>query len=182
MLSKDGHLYITDLAQPAIGQVTIAAGQVTAYSEVPVPANSIDGSPNNELLGIAQTADGQLWFTNNDCTPNTVGSVTIAAPFSASAVHEFVTPQGCSNPGYMAVTPDGGTIFEAIGDYPVIEGLVPAGIGSKPLLTDYAVNAKTPNDVFQQELDATIGPDGNVWTVVNAGASFSPDNVLVLAY
>jgi streptogramin lyase len=182
MLSRDGHLYVTDLAQPAIGQVTIAAGQATAYSEVSVPANSIDGSPNSELTGIAQTADGQLWFTNNDCTPNTVGSVTIATPFSASAVHEFVTLQGCSNPGYMAVTPDGGTIFEAIGEYPVIEGLAPAGIGIKPLLTDYAVNTKTPNDVFQQELDATIGPDGNVWTVVDAGASFSPDNVLVLAY
>jgi streptogramin lyase len=184
LVGKDKNLYIADKTNSAIGQVVLSGTAVGSYSELPIPANPLGGA-NMSLQGLAQTSDGQIWFTNAACTPSTLGSITLAGTFTASTIHQFTTKQGCADPAYMTVTPNGGTIFEALWDYPVIESAVPTTIGGAPTLTDYALQAQSPNTVFQQTWDITIGPDGNVWSTVNTNDSSSPGsgaNVVELAY
>jgi streptogramin lyase len=186
LLGKDGHLYVVDRDKNAIGQVTIAAGTVIGYSEVSIPVNPFDGAANTLLAGLAQTSDGQLWFTNRNCEPSTLGSIAINATFTSSKVNQFSPLKGCSGPHYMAVTPDGAAIFESMSQYPVIEEAIPNAVGAAPTLADYAFQALTPNTVFQATWDITIGPDGNVWSTIDTndigGNPPSPANVVELAY
>jgi virginiamycin B lyase len=184
VLGKDGNIYVVDLTNKAIGQAVISGGAVSSYSEVVIPANPVDGSANTGLFGIAQTADGELWFSNDGCSPSTIGSIAIASPFTSSTISQYVTKQGCSYPAEIAVTPDGSTAYLAEWDYPVIEQITPAGAGKAPTLTDYAIQAVTPNTVFQETYDITVGPDGNVWSTIytNDYSNLNPANVVEMAY
>jgi streptogramin lyase len=105
-----------------------------------------------------------------------------ASAFSASAIHEYTSLTGCADPNMMVVAPDGNTIFLCLGNYPAIERIENNGVGVAPTLTDYAVNTQTPNDVFQQTIDITIGPNGNLWTAQQTTGTLSPPNVLEMAY
>lgn len=164
----------------------LSGATVGSYSEIVIPNNPLDNQANSSLQGLAQTSDGQIWFTNEGCNPSTLGSLVLASPFTTSTVHQFTTKQGCTYPAYMTVTPDGGTIFEALWDYPVIEQVVPTTIGGAPTLTDYPFQTITPNNVFQETWDITVGPDGNIWSTINTNdGNGNPGlgaNVVELAY
>ncbi len=182
VLGSDGNLYVADRGNVAVGQVRIAGGAVTSFSEIAIPPNPIDGGANTSLQGISQTSDGQLWFTNDDCQPSTLGSITIAPAFASSTVHEFSAAPGCSYPAYMTPALGGSVLFGAIWNYPEIEEVAPAGIGAAPVLTDYHFEAPTPNGVYQETWDVTIGPNGNVWSTINTATAGYGANIVELAY
>jgi len=168
---KGGNLYAVDRGNNEIWQLKIAAGAVSSASSVSIP-DTENGQSNADLTGIAQTNDGQLWFTNQNCPPETIGSIVInPTSFASSTVHEFNANQGCSEPSYMTAVPGASELFIAMWDYPVIDRLIPTTPGNKPDLKDFAFQTVTPNGVAQQTFDVTIGPDGDVWATTHSSSS-----------
>jgi virginiamycin B lyase len=178
-VGKDGNLYIADRGNAAIGQVRISGDAVTGFSEVKVGKNSFDGRPNADLLGVAQTGDGTIWWTNNACSPSTIGSLVIGSPFSSSKVEQYITKVGCSDPAYLSVVPAGGqTLWLAEEKNPIVEQVAAPTGGGIPQLTDYTVQVHTPNGSQQGTAGITLGPDGNLWATVHT----APGNIVKLVY
>jgi virginiamycin B lyase len=179
IVGKDGNLYIADRGNASIGQVKISGGAVTSFSEVKVGANPFDGRPNADLTGLAQTGDGTIWWTNEACSPSTLGSLVIGSPFNSSKIEQYITKVGCSDPAYMAVAPAGGqTIWLAEEKNPIIEEVAAPTGGGVPKLTDFTVQAQTPNGSAQGTAGIALGPDGNLWSTVHT----SPGNLVQLVY
>lgn len=182
LLSKiDGKLYVVDRFNQAINQYAISGHSVGAPQVATVPDITIRGTawPNYNLSGIAQTSDGQLWFSNDTCTPNTIGVMT---PFNASSIREYTSVTGSDEPNAMVVAPDGSTIFVALANHPQIERVQNNGKTAAPTLSLYAVETRTPNDVFQSSVGIAIGPNGNLWMAGGGIPYTSAPNVLEMAY
>jgi hypothetical protein len=146
---------------------------------VKVGANPFDGRPNADLTGLAQTGDGTIWWTNEACSPSTLGSLVIGSPFNSSKIEQYITKVGCSDPAYMAVAPAGGqTIWLAEEKNPIIEEVAAPTGGGIPKLTDFTVQAQTPNGSAQGTAGIALGPDGNLWSTVHT----SPGNLVQLVY
>jgi streptogramin lyase len=182
LLSKiDGKLYVVDRYDQAIDRYAISGHSVGSPQIATVPDNTIRGTawPNYNLSGIAQTSDGQLWFSNDTCTPNTIGAMT---PFSTASIREYTSATGSDEPNAMVVAPDGNTIFLALANHPQIERVENNGPGVAPTLDLYAVETRTPNDVFQSSVGIVIGPNGNLWIAGGGTGYTSAPNVLEMAY
>ena len=163
LLGKDGNLYIVDRDGQAILQVQVGnGGSVNGIAKRPIAQGS---DPSQALTGIAQTGDGALWYTNNTCGFNQVGSLAIASTFSASVVKPYVIPL-CEEPQYIATAPatGGQVLWIAQFDGPFFAELkVPPG-GGTPSASTITSRLPNPKNLTQTSLDITVGPDGNLWS------------------
>jgi streptogramin lyase len=166
LLGKDSDMYLIDRSNDAIAQlISNAGGSSITIHEVAIGPNPIDGGSNDAMLGLAQTGDGTLWFTNQACTPSTIGSLPIASPFTASTPHQNLTLQGCSTPAFLTVAPAGSqTLWIPEFNQPTIEqGVAPAGGAAPPALTDTLIGLFSETPINNWAI--TLGPDGNLWAL-----------------
>ncbi len=92
-----------------------------------------------------------------------------------------MTNAGDGFPAFLSASADRSIAFVPLWDYPVIETLVPTGVGNQPILTDYAFQTTTPNAVFQEPYDTTIGPNADLWATIYTTAE-PANNVVEFAY
>lgn len=180
VVGKDGNVYVTgsDLATnlDAIAQVPVSGTTASTPSIIDVP-----GTLNkNDLDGIAQSADGDLWATENTCTSFLV-RVHLASPFTASNLAKFDTTVGCAYPTFLKALPDG-TLWVPIWDYPMALQVTPGAYPAAPV--QRYIPFPGPPGVFSENWDVTLGPDGDLYfTDDDTGTNnVSSDDIVKLAY
>jgi hypothetical protein len=159
IVGKDGHLYVAGQDalndDGAILQATVAGGAITTTAIVD---NTFATGP---LWGIAQTPDGLLWSTANDCTNAfPLVQVHLVTPFTASNVTPFGTGPACSKPVFPAQLADG-TLWVPNAGYALATRVISQGYPGYP--NDMQLPLRSPNEAI--EWDATVGSDGKIYIV-----------------
>ncbi len=91
-----GNLWFVESGSEKIGEMTTSGQLVNTF---PAGAATLSGTP----LGIAEGADGDIWFTEST---GVIGNVT-----PAGAVTQFTLPQSISDPWNIISGPDGNLWF-----------------------------------------------------------------------
>lgn len=169
---SDGKLYVADASGSGyVDQVTIASGAPTAVVQMQVPSYC-------DVVALASGPDGNIWF-GDDCA-----NVGVVSPsnFTTAAMQEWsiagvtddddVCPLLASSPGGVWFT-DGagdGAIYRitnlsgVAGDTSFTSGTPPPATTSTPPEIIPVTAFTSYSDVF----GATLGPDGNMWTVADS--------------
>jgi streptogramin lyase len=150
---SDGALWFTELGSNRIGRIT-TTGAITEY---PVP------TPKSEPYSIAAGPDGNMWFV--EFSGNKIGRIS-----PLGEIIEFEIPTPDSQPVAITAGPDHAMWFAELRTGR-IGRITPTGT-----ITEFA--AKSPATV-RRSRGLTIGPDGNLWSTLEAPPSSSdPVNMI----
>lgn len=143
-----GNLWFVESGSSKIGEMS-TSGQV--LNTFPAGAATLSGTP----LGIAQGADGDMWFTEGD---SVIGNVT-----PAGVVTQFTLPQGISDPWNIISGPDRNLWFT------YTSSAANAGVGcinAQGNAAAYAVSTQGSNPD-----GLTLVDDDAIWLVEGNGSS-----------
>ncbi len=181
VVGTDGNVYVAGVdngTTAAILRATVSGSTVTGTSIVDVPA------AGTNAVGIAQSADGDLWETVSpltSCAPaSSLVRLHLAAGFAQSSTSVFPTLAGCSYPNFPSALADG-SLWVPEFEYDVVEQVIPGANQAAPALFDLAL--PSPPTVFAEMHDSTVGPDGYLYfTNDDVGQPTFSSNVVKVAY
>jgi hypothetical protein len=180
-LGKDGNVYVagedgaTNL--PAVAQAIVSNSKIVSSSVFDVASAGVAGYGNITFYGIAQDANGDLWVTNDACTPSNVTRIHLGATFAASTAQSFATPAGCADTAHMLALPDGTLWFGNL-NLPIVTRLTPAPYPAAPAF----LNVALPSPVAGHESELALGADGNLYVQDFGASTISSGDVVKLAY
>jgi hypothetical protein len=114
------------------------------------------------LVGIAQSADGDIWATTGGCAPSAFIRLHTASTFAAAVADEFTTLWAPDNAyaGAARTTP----------------GVYPA----TPVQFDMLL--PTPGGVAGSEFDVLLGPDGDLYFSDDSSTASATGDLAKVAY
>ncbi|HTA39425.1 MAG TPA: hypothetical protein VK760_10125 [Candidatus Acidoferrales bacterium] len=160
-LAKDGSIYVAGQID-ANGDAGVARATVAGSTVSQVTVLDVTQIPNLSLLGIAQSADGDVWATTGSCSPSAFVRIHPVVSLSSSPYDVFPTRAGCSKPAYLTALADG-TLWAPNAAYPIVTRVVPGVYPAAPGLDDTALPSAPT--IPGSEWDAALGPDGNLYIV-----------------
>ena len=177
VLAKDNGVYIAGYnsgTTAAILRATVAGAKVTSTATV------LAASVTTGALGIAQSADGDIWATSDGCDQSVLIRVHLATGFSAGSLTSIPTQAGCQNPAFITALPDN-SLWVAENGSPDVTQVIPSSTGGTPSMFDLAV--PSPYTIYGDLWDAAAGADGNVYfTNSDTGNGGFSANVVKVAY
>jgi hypothetical protein len=177
VLAKDNNVYIAGYnggTTAAILRAIVAGAKVTSTATV-LAAGVTTGA-----LGIAQSADGDIWATSDGCDQSVLIRLHLATGFSAGSLTNIPTQAGCQNPAFITALPDD-SLWVAENGSPDVTQVIPGATGGTPSMFDLAVPSQYT--IYGDLWDAAAGPDGNVYfTNSDTGLGGFSANVVKVAY
>lgn len=160
IVGKDGNLYVSgqDAAtgKPAVVQAVVSGATVSSTNTI-VNSTATGGYA---YFDLKQSADGDLWLVNDNCTPSAYGRLHLATPFTASTFTEILTPQGCAQPSNLVALADG-SLWAPNDDYGTIVQIVPTANQGAPALASFA--PPTGNYFFPYYYQGVEAPNGHLY-------------------
>jgi hypothetical protein len=158
-LATDGNVYVAGTSSSS-GDAGVAQALVSSQTIGSVNVVDIVSLEALGLIGIAQSADGDLWLTTGSCAPSSLVRLHLAGAFASSNVSVFPTPAGCALPYFLTAASDG-TLWVPNFAHPTVTRVVTQPYPAAPILED--ITLPTPGSVPGNEEEAVIGPDGDVY-------------------
>jgi streptogramin lyase len=176
-VGRDGNLYVAGQVagntDAAIAQAVVSGSAVVSSS-----VHDIASVSNLGLVGIAQSADGDIWATTGSCAPSAFIRLHTASTFAA-AVADVFTTFGCSRPYYLTALPDG-SLWAPDNAYAGAARITPAVYPAPPAQFDLLL--PTPGGAAGAEFDVVLGPDGDLYFSDDSSTATAAGDIAKVAY
>ncbi len=177
IVGRDGNLYIAGQiaanTDAGIAQAVVSGGVIVSFS-----MHDIASVSNLGLVGIAQSADGDIWTTTGSCAPSAVVRLHTASTFAA-AVADVFTTLGCSRPYYLTALPDG-SLWAPDNAYAGAARITPGVYPAAPVQFDMLL--PTPGGAAGSEFDVVLGPDGDLYFSDDSSTATATGDAAKVAY
>ena len=176
-VGRDGNLYVAGQVggntDAGIAQAVVSGGVVVSSS-----VHDIASVSNLGLVGIAQSADGDIWATTGSCAPSAFIRLHTASTFAA-AVADVFTTFGCSRPYYLTALPDG-SLWAPDNAYAGAARITPGVYPAPPSQFDLLL--PTPGGAAGSEFDVALGPDGDLYFSDDSSTATATGDLAKVAY
>ena len=177
VVGRDGNLYVAGQVggntDAGIAQAVVSGGAIVSSS-----VHDIASVSNLGLVGIAQSADGDIWATTGSCAPSAFIRLHTASTFAASVADVFTT-FGCSRPYYLTALPDG-SLWAPDNAYAGAARITPGVYPAPPSQFDLLL--PTPGGAAGSEFDVVLGPDGDLYFADDSSTATATGDLAKVAY
>jgi len=179
IVGKDGNLYIAGqdatTGDAEVAQIGIAGGVASAPNLLDIAA-----VPEVNLVGIAQSADGDFWATTGSCVP----SAFIRLHPNGSTITSWPAPSvftttNCSQPYFLIALADG-TLWAADNAFAGVTRVTPGVYPAAP--AQYEMLLPSPPTIQGREYGVALGSDGDLYFTDAASTTVQTGDVAKVAY
>jgi len=161
-VGADGNVYMagTDISgHAAVVQGIVSGGAITSTSESVAPSS--DGVTS--WAGVAQSADGDIWVTNDGCQPSYAGRIHFTpGAFSSGTLTVIPMPTSCSDPALPLALADDSVWIPNDSAYTgnTISEVIPNGESTPAFLN---ITTTPPFPVVGEYYQGVVAPDGYLY-------------------